>query len=236
MSDLDIEEFAKSHPVGFCKVPDFVTTLPSLTASRQFMAPSRVDLRDFCTKSEDQGSNPWCAAYAAAQFAENIRWRVNDYPEDVNPAPIYRYAKTVDGNPTGEGTTLTAVLTAIMTPESMVQVFSPTACSVKVLRPNRLSFKYAIHKFGCCLAGFNISSQWWGIRKDAPVIGTDGAQGQGGHAVLCCGYDKQGLWIQNSWGVNWGEYGFAKILWEEFDRECMYGAVLENCLNGLRMN
>lgn len=232
MGKKNIDEFARNHPVGFCRMPKGFSHLPTLSASRQFMAPSRVDLRDFCTRTEDQGCKPWCAAYAAAQWAENIKWRVKDYPEDIDPEPIYRYAKSVDGDTNGDGTTLTAVLEALLEKG----VFSSSACRIRVLKPNRLSFKYALHKFGCCLGGFNISSQWWGVTKDAPVIGTDGVPNQGGHAVLCCGYDKQGVWIQNSWGVGWGEYGFAKILWDEFDRECMYGAVLDNCLNGLVVN
>lgn len=224
-------EFARKHPAGFCKIPSGFSHLPVCKASAEFMAPSRIDLRDYCTPTEDQGTKPWCAAYAAAQWAENIKWRLTDRPENIDPTPIYKYAKSVDGDPDGDGTTLTAVLEALTK-----SVFTSGACRVKVVRASRLSVKYAVHKFGCILAGFNIDSGWWGVTRTAPLITGGGQPNQGGHAVLICGYDKQGVWIQNSWGKDWGEWGFAKVSWTAFDREFLYGAVLSNVLDGLTLN
>ena len=228
MKDIDIEEFAKSHPVGYCKRPKGVSVLPAMKATMQFMAPSRIDLRDYCTPTEDQGMKPWCAAYAAAQWTENIKWRLTDVPANLEPAPIYQYAKTIDGDPNGAGTTLTAVLEYCRK-----AWFTSASCKVLILHANRLSVKYAIHKFGCALGGFNIDSSWWGVKQDAPIISGKGTPNQGGHAVLICGYDKQGVWIQNSWGKGWGEWGFAKLPWQAFDAQFMYGAVISNVLDGL---
>lgn len=229
---VEEEKFSESHQVGFLKVPVGLGIMPSLSVPRKFMAPAKVDLRDYCTPTEDQGNKPWCAAYAAANWAENILWRKTDAIEQVDPSRIYRYAKSIDGDPNGDGTTLTAVLEALLD----FGMFSKTDCRVKVINRNRLSLKYAVHKFGCVLAGFNISSAWWGANRENWFIGTSGQPNRGLHAVIVCGYDKQGVWIQNSWGSGWGEYGFAKMSWEEFDREFMYGAVLTNCLNGLDLN
>lgn len=229
---INIEEFAKKHPAGYCKMPRGFSHLAAMKASQQFMAPSRIDLRDYCTPTEDQGEKPWCAAYAAAQWAENIKWRLLDVPQNYETEPIYKYAKTIDGDINGDGTSLTAVLEYVRK-----FLFSDnTKCTVRVLRPNRLSVKYAIHKFGCALGGFNIDSSWWGVTKDAPVITGKGAPNQGGHATLICGYDKQGVWIQNSWGKSWGEYGFAKIPWEVFDKQFLYGAVVSHVLDGMNIN
>lgn len=33
----------------------------------------------------------------------------------------------------------------------------------------------------------------------------------GGHAFAIVGYDKSGLWIQNSWGESWGDHGLARL-------------------------
>jgi hypothetical protein len=35
----------------------------------------------------------------------------------------------------------------------------------------------------------------------------------GSHAVLAVGYDQYGVWIQNSWGTDWGYYGYGRISW-----------------------
>ena len=225
-----IEEFAKLHPVGFCKRPKGLNRLPALSASAQFMSPSRIDLRDYCTPTEDQGAKPWCAAYAAAQWAENIKWRLTDSPPNYDPAPIYRFAKSIDGDPQGDGTTLQAVLEYVRR-----NIFSNPGGKVMTIRPTRLAVRYAVHKYGCILGGFDIDSSWWGVKKDTPIITGKGAAHQGGHAVLICGYDKQGVWIQNSWGTKWGEWGFAKIPWDVFDSEFMYGAILSRVFDGMSL-
>lgn len=226
-----MRDFAALHPVGFCKMPRGFSHKVALRASTGFLAPSRIDLRDYCTPTEDQGLKPWCAAYSAAQWAENIKWRLTGRPEDVDPAMLYKYAKEHDGDPCGEGTTLTAVMDALHQ-----FVFKSDNCRVKVIRNNRLSVKYAIHRFGCALGGFNIDSSWWGVKAGSPVVAGTGETNLGGHAILICGYDKQGVWIQNSWGKGWGEWGFAKIPWDVFDREFMYGAVLTSVLDGLTLD
>ena len=97
--------------------------------------------------------------------------------------------------------------------------------------------KYAIHKFGVMLAGLNITEEWYlcGPNKTS-VTGKTHRTSMGGHAVLICGYNKDGVIIHNSWGEAWGSYGFALITWDEFVREFIYGATLSNCLNGMRMN
>lgn len=230
MDEKELQAFAESHKVGFCKMPRGFSSMPFLGVPQKFMVPSRIDCRDLFTRTEDQGSKPWCAAYAAAQWAENVMWRVNDYPEEVDPAWIYQWAKAHDGNPTGSGTTLTAVLEALR-----VKMFK-RECRVQVLRPNRLAFKYALHKFGCCLCGFDIDSSWWGLTKENPVVSGQGTPHCGGHAVCAAGYSKDYVYLVNSWGVDHGEYGHIKMPWAVFDKEIMYGAVLSNCLDGLKIN
>ena len=60
------------------------------------------------------------------------------------------------------------------------------------------------------------------------------AQSYGGHAVLVCGYNPGGVWIENSWGKKWGVGGFGFIEWKAFREQFMYGTVLTNCLNGFK--
>lgn len=217
---------------GFCLKPKYMNRMPTLAASGKFMAPSRVDCRDYMTPTEDQGSKPWCAAYAVANWAESMLWRRDDTFEQIKPDWIYAYAKEHDGMPDVEGTTLTAALESLRG-----SVFDRDVCKVKVVKPSRLSFKYALHKFGAIVAGFNVSETWYGCTRDNPVISSVGKESLGGHAVICCGYGKDGVYVQNSWGARgWGQYGFGQINWDVFDAQVSYGAVLSNVLDGLTIN
>ena len=230
-------EFANLHQVGFCKVPDNIEEIPSLKASSdKFIAPATVDLRDYCTRTEDQGSKPWCAAYTAAQWCENIKWRLNDYPEDIDPTWIYEYAKSIDGDPYGDGTTLVALLKALLNKK----LFDSNICKIKIINRGSTSknnVKFAVHKFGCILGAFNITEEWYNARNGNTSVKSQQVYNSvGGHAVLICGYNRDGVIIQNSWGVNWGAYGFGLITWNAFERQFLYAAVLSNALNGLTIN
>lgn len=223
-----------SFRTGDLLTPDNLDDLPVFSAARgRFIAPETVDLRDYCLKTANQGDQPWCAAYSAAGFAENILWRKTDVPSIIDAAPLYRYAKEHDGSPKTDGTTLNAALEALLDKG----YFDVKECSVKVLRTAE-HVKYAIHKFGCCLLGMMVTGEWYDCCKAKSTISGKGGSHVtlGGHAVLCCGFTRDGVIIQNSWGVEWGAYGFALITWNEFERRFVYGAVMDNCLYNTKMN
>lgn len=227
---MGIEDFKRNHRVGFCRRPHDFDLLPSLSAGGvRFDAPQTVYTMDYCTKPEDQGSRPWCAAYAAAGFAENIFWRKNHYRTEIDPAPLYAYAKTVDGDPNGDGTTLNAVLEALLAKG----IFNPSVCRVKVVRPYMNDVKFALHSFGCILAGFDISEEWYLLNRKHQSVCQNGYAPQGGHAVLLCGYDRKGVYFQNSWGTEWGFSGFGIVSWGQLAKQMIYGACLTNCLDGM---
>ena len=227
-----IKERKKEYKVGYLHIPDNFDSLPTLSIfGKDFIAPETIDLRDYCVKTEDQGSKPWCAAYAACGFASNILWRKNDYPTSFNKEEIYKYAKSIDGSPKTDGTSLDAVLKALL----HFNYFDKDICSVKILRTS-LQVKYAIHKFGCCLLGMMVTDEWYRCNRSKSTISGTNDNALGGHAVLACGYNRDGIIIQNSWNEGWGSYGFALITWDEFNREFIYGAVLDNCLYNTKMN
>ena len=225
-----VDEFAKAHKVGFCKYP--AADKEPMELRRPFTAPAAraVPLSVMClssaTRTEDQGSTPMCAAYSASSMAENLLWRKSGtLPRDIGPEGLYRRAKTIDGDPFGSGTTLTAVCNALLD----AKVFDENICSVRtILSP--FDVKAAVHRYGCCLLGLNITNEWY--RGNTEIESTV-ATFVGGHAVQCVGYDKDGCWVQNSWGEKWGDHGFAHILWPAFNRQFMYGAFIEGCLKDM---
>lgn len=226
-------EYEREYQLGCLLTPDNLTELPMLSLRASFVAPDTIDLRDYCIATRDQGRLPWCAAFAATGFASNIIWRKEDYPVLFDNEQVYRHAKSIDGCPKVDGTSLVAVLQSLLD----LRIFNnPTICEVKTLR-TVLQVKYAIHKFGCCLVGVNVSKEWYACNKNKSTIsGRKDTSLLGGHAILACGYNNDGIIIQNSWGADWGSYGFALITWKEFEREFVYGAVIDNCLYDTKMN
>lgn len=231
--------FGRTHwMINGLKVPKNLQKMTKLQFGfgRPFQAPATVDLRDYCTQTENQGSNPWCAAYSAANWAENILWRKNDYIQNIGPEMLYREAKKIDGDPDTDGTTLDAVLQVLLNKG----YFDPNKCKIQVIWNYsgwENSLRYAIHKFGACLIGCNITEEWYLVGgKKTSVTGKSHNTCVGGHAVLCCGYNRDGIIIQNSWGEEWGAYGFGLITWEALRKQFLYAAVLTNCLNDFKMN
>lgn len=224
-------DFIRSHRVGGWCRPIRRTNTPVLKFGRLDI-PDSVDNREYCTAIEDQGSKPWCAAYTAAAFAENVLWRKNGRITEIEPDWIYKYAKKHDGDPDGDGTTLDCVLEALRDRK----VFDPKVCRVRTVYGEQ-DVKAAIHRFGCFLGAFNITDEWYDLslpHRENVTGEKSGAASLGGHAVLVVGYNPGGVWIENSWGKEWGKDGFAFIEWSAFRRQYMYGTVLTNCLDGFR--
>lgn len=218
-------KFADAHPVGFCKQPDNLVTRVAFAAPGKAVPLTVLNLAA-ATKTEDQGASPKCAAYSCSSFAENILWRrTGRIPSDIDPSSLYNRAKQLDGDPRGDGTTLTAVLQALLDQK----IFAADRCAVRTIL-STFDVKAAIHRYGACLLGLNISEEWY---KGRTYITETSSKLVGGHAVLCTGYDSDGCWIQNSWGQNWGSQGFARIAWPAFNRQFMYGGILRGCLNDL---
>ncbi len=221
-----IEAFAAAHPAGGLKMPANMDALPRLSAITGFVAPTVVDSRGYCTRTEDQGSTSMCAAYSTTSFAENIMWRQTHKPPTYDPATVYRKAKALDGD-NGEGTTLDHAAEAFL---SIYPDAFDKECTPKIIRSwagDLNDLKYAIHKYGCAVGGFNITDAWY--RAKGTWIPSGGVSA-GGHAVLVCGYNENGLIIQNSWGQNWGEKGFAVLRWVDARSQFMYGCVLKGCM------
>lgn len=212
-----VDDFAERHKVGFCTMPKSISYLAMpFSASVAKAVPLSVLNLGSATKVEDQGSTPQCAAYSASSYAESILWRkTGSLPREVDPQIVYMWAKQYDGDPDGDGTTLVAVLDGLK-----ALGYIDSDCQTRtVMSP--FDVKSAIHRYGFCLLGLNITDEWYRGNRD---ITSTTARFVGGHAVLCVGYDQEGVWILNSWGPKWGQGGFAHIGWHAFNKQFMYGA------------
>lgn len=78
---------------------------------------------------------------------------------------------------------------------------------------NPMALKYALVMNGPCTGALKVYStdydEFWIDRKNGNYYG--------GHAISIVGYDKDGFIIRNSWGTTFGDNGYCKIKYEDFN-------------------
>ena len=188
--------------------------------------PVTLDLRDLVLQTEDQGTTPQCAAYTGTSWLESIEWRRTGKPVNYNPQELYSMAKTLDGYPDVDGTTLPAIL------QGMIRLgwTNKTDDDIRMFYTIP-ELKRAVHRYGTVIIACEIHQQW-GLQVGSNMTKVIG-DAMGGHAITCCGYDKKGVFIQNSWGYLWGNLGYCKIAWDVFEQEFAEGGYYVNALNNL---
>jgi hypothetical protein len=94
----------------------------------------------------------------------------------------------------------------------------PMGAYFRVNHKDLVAMHAAISEVGVLYATARVHTGWQQVKKGAEdiVYSTDLI---GGHAFAIVGYDREGLWIQNSWGPDWGSGGLARV---------SYGDWLEN--------
>ena len=187
--------------------------------------PISLDMRDLVLETEDQGKTNQCAAYTASSWIESIMWRRTGRPINYDPAKLYKYAKSKEPTMNDGGLTMPQIMNAII---EMNYCPGCTKSDITYIR-NADDLKRAIHRYGTCLLGFSITESW--LKHNTLVMTGYSGKCLGGHAVICCGYNNIGVFIQNSWSKNWGKYGFACISWNVFNSQFRCGAYIKNCLN-----
>ena len=212
--------------------PDIIFTPKvsgTLYRAPDFRTPETIDCRDYLLATENQGSTPQCAAYSGTSYLERFNWMRTGKPVNLPPAELYAHAKTIDGHPDEDGTTLEAIMKGMIQlgwtdrKESDIRFFDDSQ-----------TLKRVIHKYGCALIACDICTQWqiqMGLDMEKSI-----GNPLGGHAVICCGFDREGVFIQNSWGNIWGKFGFCRIHWGCFNKEFRIGAYYANITDGMEGN
>ena len=217
--------FLKEHPVGFLKTPKDIDSIEQFRfGGAKFVSPLTINNTDWNLRPKDQGNKPFCAGYAAASYIENILWRKTGVPTEVSAVEIYMGAKKIDGDPDGDGTSLTAVLQAALN----IGYFAEEKCSIKVLRTID-QVKRCIHRYGTCLIGVMVTREYYDCNKNKTAVCGEGDQTVlGGHALQAVGFKRGGLIVRNSWGVEYGTDGDIIIGWPQLERQFVYGATYDN--------
>jgi hypothetical protein len=205
----------------------------NLVNIKDIVNPLKIDNRQLASVTDNQGVKPHCAAYSICNLAEAILWKRTGKLINLDADQVYALAKQIDGDVDGEGTYLECAIKAAM----KLGGFETNNMKIGFIYNQKNQetielFKFLIHRYDFLHCGFNINNGWYNCTNDNPVV-KRGYQELGGHAVLCCGYDETGIYIQNSWGREWGSMGFCILPWDEFLREFMYACYISNIYDNM---
>lgn len=211
-------------------VPDIRDRLyePTLQALKQEIRPPRL------TTILDQGSEGACTGFAlAAAINLLLATHADGAPPKrrVSPHMLYRMARRHDEwrGEADKGSSLRGALRGFyncgacdddvwdrkkddVTLASARNARRTTLGAYYRLRPNLSDYHAAINETGVIYVSATVHSGWEDPRGGRIRPGGDEI---GGHAFIIVGYNELGFWVQNSWGSDWGDNGFA--LWEYAD-------------------
>lgn len=206
---------------GGCIIEDIPMGAPVVRSDKKFIAPRKIDYRDMLVASSDQGQTPHCVGFSVAGCCEFWHWKKEHYPKQFDGDAIYAEAKKIDGSPEVGGTW----------PKFGVQAAIKLGFikgKGKYIDSPMKDVMFALHQYSVCIGGFMITDEWNKVEASNGKIIDLGnrAVKRGGHCVLICGYDKDGVYIQNSWGTGWALHGFALLSWAQFSRQFMNGMII----------
>lgn len=193
--------------------------------------PLKIDNRQQCSVTDNQYSTPHCAGYSICNLCEALIWKKTGKLINLNADQVYAKAKQIDGDINSDGTYLEAAIKAALqlggfdgSKINIGTIYNDGSdCTIEMI-------KFSIHKYDFLHMGFQITDSWYSTNSKDYYIKNYG-QSLGGHAVLGCGYDQSGLYIQNSWGTSWGSKGFGILPWSAFKKQFMYACYLQGSLD-----
>jgi predicted alpha/beta hydrolase family esterase len=193
----------------------------------------------------NQGSEGACTGYGLATVVNYLlttRKVVSDC-NPVSPRMLYELAKRYDEWP-GEGysgssargavkgwhkhgvcseatwpsaaskTNKGQLLTGLNDARTADALRRPLGAYYRVNHKDLVAMHSAIAEVGALFATSNVHQGWSEPGADGLIEYSDTMLGA--HAFAVVGYDKHGFWIQNSWGDEWGNQGFACISYDDW--------------------
>jgi len=232
LSRFKLSMTLKDFKPGLILTPPAKRTIPRLTRlplagpGAPIVTPATLDARSRLLRSSNQGPSSECVLNALCGLAEFINWREHGTTAQLDPHPAYLRAKLIDGMPDVEGTTLEAGLQAMI---DLGLISGVDAASIRGVS-NPADVMRALHVYDVMLCAFTITSGWFKAGGDGWVI--RGGAAAGGHAVLGVGYSipQDFFSFQNSWADTWGNRGFGRISWGQFNEEFQYGLIFDRKL------
>lgn len=79
----------------------------------------------------------------------------------------------------------------------------------------------ALREIGSIYVTAATHTGWDRVTDDGVIPFDDTCEESGGHAFLLVGYDEHGFWLQNSWGPDWANKGFARLAYRDWRTHSM---------------
>lgn len=187
----------------------------------------------------DQGSEGACTGYALAAVAHHLlRSRGLLKPADqVSPWMLYTMARRYDewSGENYEGSSARGAMkgwhkhglcslglwpdrdgdTSLGEARAADATERPLGAYFRVNHRDLVAMHAAIAEVGILYATCSVHEGWQEVRPGQRDIAfREGSIG--GHAVAIVGYDREGFWIQNSWGPGWGDRGLARVAYADW--------------------
>ena len=201
-------------------VVEDMAKMPKLGMPDNFTVPPYIDSRSWCLPANNQGQESSCAGFTTAGYIEVANWRNTHIQKQIDGSAIYAKAKEIDGEKNVPGTTLSHAVEA-----ARLSGLIDKELNIRQITTKQ-EVQFALHRHGVCISGFMITQDWNNADERNGYIDRRDKTALGGHAVLLCWYGKNGIGWQNSWG-DWGDRGFGRCRWDQFEEQFLYAVVLE---------
>lgn len=92
----------------------------------------------------------------------------------------------------------------------------PLGAYFRVNHQDLVAMHSAIAQVGVLYATGSVHQGWLDVGSDGRIAFQPSTKTLGGHAFAIVAYDERGMWIQNSWGKDWGDKGFGYISYDDW--------------------
>lgn len=90
----------------------------------------------------------------------------------------------------------------------------PLGAYFRVNHKDLVAMHAALAEVGILYATATVHAGWEAVSADGLIPLQD--EILGGHAFAIVAFDERGFWIQNSWGPDWGQQGFALVSYQDW--------------------
>ena len=188
--------------------------------------PDEIDNRGLCLPPYDQDNYPeekLCGECAMCSYLNARCWRNTGRPIRFDPKHLMTLSRA--HHPTNRvlnGSCFECMLPFAKEVLRYGDEYKWYFCLRSVLEEDNCvgdcvpMVKHYVHRDGVALVMVMAHETWMELKRTGKTVIPSGGKEEIGHAVVVCGYNKDGFIIQNSWGRDWGDCGFGLIRYEDF--------------------
>ena len=198
----------------------------------------------------DQGEDSSCTGFALAHVLDFLRTRdiIPAIPQPVSARMLYEMAKRNDewSGSAYEGSSIRGAIKGLFRNGVCSDALAPDQPKIKNwvltyemakeareirlgaylrVQPDISDYHAALNEVGVIYASAQIHVGWDKPDGDGRIKA--GGKPSGGHAFAIVGYDKEGFWVLNSWGDDWGKDGIAHWTYADWASTIMDAWVLQ---------